>query len=1079
MTFFNEILNKNDTFEIEAIILKDSRIDLIIGRTTIISYNLFSKIPSQLNLSTTSKDKLCDCQPNKDLLPLQSIPKGNILVAQPESTPAVAQTRRLLASLTQETEHLLGTPLLDDDDIDHDKTDVFKPWLPVASNTDVLTQIHFSGSTSLQKRLRTLCTEFRDIFSNELPAKPAAIPEFDLVVDNKKWKVNRNRMPPRQQSPVKQTELYKTIETLQKQGIIERSQSPHYSQVLMVPKPDGSFRMCVDYRALNDCTTDASWPIPNITEMLRRIGAQKPKIFGTMDLTQGYHQAPLSYATRAYTAFITFSGVYQFTRLPFGPKRAPSYFQQMMATVVLAGLIYIICEMYIDDCNVFAETDNEFVDRLRQIFTRFREHNLFLKAAKCYFGFAELDFVGKVLTVQGLKVSRTKIQAVLDFPQPTVGKQLKSFLGTVNYLRDFVRNHSTIVKPLHDMIAKYDRSRKLLWTPESVAAYEEMKLQVSKCTTMHFLSDTAPITLHTDASDYGVGGYLFQTVDKIDQPVAFVSKSLNKSQLRWSVIQKEAYGIYYCCIFLQSLLRDRQFTIRTDHRNLLFITEASNPMIVRWYMALCEFSFTLEFIPGVDNGIADAMSRLCRNNMIDHPREYSPEYVLSSIRIEKHTSKPDDQQYRKIGKMHNSLVGHFGLERTLKHFKDVDDIWQFQRQHIRYFIDHCPCCQKMSMLKAPIHAHGFTTSTYTPMECLNIDFIGPFPDDGYILVIICTFTRWVELYHTTDATALSAAERLLEHFGRYGAPRQIRSDNGPHFIAEVIREFLALVGVEHCLTLAYSKEENAIVERVNKEINRHLRAMTFDNLSLKNYKKSLPFVQRILNSNYSDRLKISASQLLFGNMLNLDTGIFLPVSERMTLLKPLSKVMSDLLSIQSNLLKVAAKELLRTDQLHLQQKDKLERREFLPNSYVLVHYRTGLPPTRLHTHWRGPMKVISGVKSRYTLLDLITGKEKDFHVSDMKPFVFDSAVTDPLDVARRDHMEFFIEKILDHRGNIKKRTELEFLVKWLGYSESEDSWEPYANLRDSDQLHTYLRSKKLLKLIPSKFTTLLAITNGI
>ena len=113
---------------------------------------------------------------------------------------------------------------------DVDKTDAFKPWLPVASTTDVLTQIHFSGSTSLQKRLRTLCTEFRDIFSNELPAKPAAIPEFDLVVDNKKWKVNRNRMPPRQQSPVKQTELYKTIETLRKQGIIEKSQSPHYSQ---------------------------------------------------------------------------------------------------------------------------------------------------------------------------------------------------------------------------------------------------------------------------------------------------------------------------------------------------------------------------------------------------------------------------------------------------------------------------------------------------------------------------------------------------------------------------------------------------------------------------------------------------------------------------------------------------------------------------------------------------------------------------------------------------------------------------------------------------------------------------------
>jgi transposase InsO family protein len=180
----------------------------------------------------------------------------------------------------------------------------------------------------------------------------------------------------------------------------------------------------------------------------------------------------------------------------------------------------------------------------------------------------------------------------------------------------------------------------------------------------------------------------------------------------------------------------------------------------------------------------------------------------------------------------------------------------------------------MSLLKIPIHAHGFTTSTYTPMECLNIDFVGPFPDDGYVFVIIDTFTRWVELYHTPDATALSAAQSLLKHFGRFGAPLQLRSDNGPHFVADVIREFLLLVGTQHCLTLAYSKEENALVERMNKEINRHLRALTFENTSLKKYAESLPFVQRILNSNCSDRLKISASQLLFGNIVNLDRGIF-------------------------------------------------------------------------------------------------------------------------------------------------------------------------------------------------------------
>ena len=149
-------------------------------------------------------------------------------------------------------------------------------------------------------------------------------------------------------------------------------------------------------------------------------------------------------------------------------------------------------------------------DIFTQLFERFRKHNVYLKANKCYFGFKELEFVGKVLSEEGLKISRTKIQSVLDFPLPTVGKQLKSFLGTVNYLRDFVHNHSIIVKPLHDLIANYDKTRRIVWTPETTAAFHEMKLQVSRCSTIHFMSDTAPITLHTDASDYGVGGYLFR-----------------------------------------------------------------------------------------------------------------------------------------------------------------------------------------------------------------------------------------------------------------------------------------------------------------------------------------------------------------------------------------------------------------------------------------------------------------------------------------------------------------------------------------------------------------------------------------
>ena len=638
-------------------------------------------------------------------------------------------------------------------------------------------------------------------------------------------------------------------------------------------------------------------------------------------------------------------------------------------------------------------------------------------------------------------------------------------MGLVNYFRTFVRNHSPTVKPLHALIDNYERTKKIKWTSEAITAFNEVKQQISLGTTMHFMNDFDPIFLHTDASDYGIGGFLFQIVQGKETAIAFHSKSFSKAQLRWSVPQKEAFGIFDTIKQFRQLLESRDFTLRTDHRNLLFIKQSSNPMIVRWYMALSEFNFKLEFISGADNGIADWMSRLCYNHMNDNT-EYSSDDIFVSSIIPKF--KLSNEQYKLISKVHNSTVGHFGVERTIVRLQ-LTSSWPYMRQHVKHFISRCPCCQKMSMLRSPIAAHPFTTSTYTPMECLNIDFIGPFPDGGYILVIVDTFTRWVELYHTDDATALSAAQALLSHFGRFGSPHQLRSDNGPHFISEVIKEFLALVGVEHCLTLAYSKQENAIVERYNKEINRHIRALTYNNPSLKDYRQSLPFVQRILNSNYSDRLKISSADLLFGKTLSLDRGLFLPVEERSISEKPLSQHMSKLLAMQDNLLKASAKELLRTDLLHTSTKQIHLHKEFAPESFVLVNYRTGAPPSRLHTHWRGPMRVVNGSDSRYLLYDLITHKEKIYHVSDMKPFEYDATKTDPLDVSRRDYMEFFIDKIISHEGDINHKKDLHFMVSWLGYDDSKNSLEPYAHLRDTEALHAYLRENNMTQLIPKKF----------
>jgi hypothetical protein len=493
VSFYSELLNKTETFEINATILSSTPIDLVIGRPSIKKYNLFSFLPSQISLPSiisapilltkinhSGVGKVCGCQPERTLQLLESIPTGYPYLAQNES-PTVAQTPALLAAFIFETEKFQGGSGPDEDEIDYDKFDMISSWnttpslstpevlsqrniwntTPLLSTPDVLSQIHIGGSESLQKRLRALCLEFKDIFCNELPSTPAKLEPFDLDVDVKAWQTPANRTPPRPQSAPKQKEILRHIDTMLRHGIIEKSTSAYYSQVLLVAKADSTTRLVIDFRKLNTHTIDASWPIPHIPSMLRRIGAQKPTIFGCVDLTQGYHQAPLSERAKPLTSFITFSGVYQYTRLPFGLKRAPSYFQEQMASVVLNGLIYSSCEMYIADCNIFASSEDQFIDRLREIFLRFRQHYLFLKATKCYFGFPELDFVGKVVSESGLKMSQDKIRSVLDFPIPLVSKQLKSFLGLVNYFHDFIRNHSSTVKPLHALIENYERTKKI------------------------------------------------------------------------------------------------------------------------------------------------------------------------------------------------------------------------------------------------------------------------------------------------------------------------------------------------------------------------------------------------------------------------------------------------------------------------------------------------------------------------------------------------------------------------------------------------------------------------------------------
>jgi hypothetical protein len=1108
ITYENEHNKLKHTILITVFISENSPIDLIIGRATIKKHRFFSTNPSHfgantkptqigksVTVGTGMKNKNSQMKPSQKTdsnfnlstsaclcttlvpeltvtLPTMNLDSGDkhcstdLHRSQRDLHPLLLRTDQFVQGnhVATELPHPIRHNNVVADDEISDKTDTFAPFHTEKSDKDqanFIDQITFEGDEDLQRRCKTLCYKYQHIFTDTLRPKPAAIKPFDLTVDEGMWNTPSNRAPVRVQSPVKEAALLTLVKSMLALGVIVKSVSAYYSQIIMVKKPTGAWRFCIDYRKLNECTPSVAWPIPNTKGIYTRIGNSGADTFGVVDLTSGYHQAPVASNARRFTAFICFAGIFEFTRLPFGLKAAPSYFQEQMASVVLLGLIYMICEMYLDDCIIYGKGNDQFLERLEEVFKRFSKHKILLQPKKCKFGLSKIEYVGREISKDGTSMTPEKVQSVAAFPKPTSNTAMRSFLGLANYMRDFVPNHSHIAHPLHAMIDQTKgKKHPLVWNAAGEKAFIDLKTLISKCPLLYFANDSDPITLMTDASDYGIGGHLFQTVKGQIRTIAFVSKSLTEGQLRWSVIQKEAYAIFYCCTHLEHLLRDRHFTIMTDHKNLIFMSLDSNAMVIRWYIALQEFDYSLEYVPGPQNATADAMSRLCVNRLTTTTTP-PMSTTVSAIIPDREIS---EEHYVIIENCHNAECGHGGVERTVKKIHSLNHQWLYLTQDVKKFIANCACCQKMSQITIPIHSLKYVASTYNTMECLNIDFVGPYPDDGYTLVIIDTFTRWVELYPCTAANAQEALRGLLQHFGRFGCPRAIRSDRGSHFANDLITGFLLAMGTPHNLTLAYSSQENSMVERVNKEVNRHITAYTFDHNIVDDWRLALPFVQRIINSSYSQRTKISPADLLFGKQVQLDRGLLLPFEERPAMPTPLPKYLAKMLTIQDTLTTMSRELLKSQDEKHLAQNSR-EITEFVVGTHVLVAYSTG-PPTRLLTRWKGPMKILRCEGSEYLLLDLVSGKEKVFHIKNMRPFHFIPSKIDPLDVARHDYNEFFVDRILEHEGDFKKMSTLFFLVRWRTYSSEHDSWEPWKNLLHSEQLHVYLHSIGKSRIIP-------------
>ena len=442
--------------------------------------------------------------------------------------------------------------------------------------------------------------EFPEVFS-DLPGRTTAC----------KLSIDTGDAAPRRSHPYRVPNKLKEgvraeVEKLVEMGIVVPSTSPWASPVVPVPKGDGTVRVCVDYRKLNEVTTSDPYYMSTMDEILERVGGSK--IVSKIDLAKGFYQVEVEPLSQEKTAFVSPYGKYEFTRMPFGLKNAPATFQRLMEVVL--GDCYHCSAPYIDDVVVFSNSGAEHVEHLRLVLERMRRYGLTLKEGKCQFGRKKLEYLGHVIGGGELAVPAHRAAAMAEYKQPNTKKQLRSFLGAASYYRQFVQGYARLSSVLSPLTTK-SAPCVVCWTAEGLDAFTGLKVSLVDVCVLTVPTQQDHFVLHTDASGRGIGATLNVLRDGRKLPVAFYSKQLQGAQHNYSATELEGLALFKSIHYFAHYLYGTRFEVVTDHKALVSLLHSRvlNRRLHGWVLQLLEFDFTVEYRPGLENGDADALSR--------------------------------------------------------------------------------------------------------------------------------------------------------------------------------------------------------------------------------------------------------------------------------------------------------------------------------------------------------------------------------------------------------------------------------------------------------------------------------------
>ncbi|GJW25040.1 reverse transcriptase domain-containing protein [Tanacetum coccineum] len=698
--------------------------------------------------------------------------------------------------------------------------------------------------------------------------------------------------------------IKKEVEKLLDAGLIYPiSDSPWVSPVHCVPKKGGmtvvtnddnelvptrlvtGWRVCIDYRKLNEATRKDHFPLPFMDQMLERLAGNEYYCF--LDGFSGYFQIPIDPNDQEKTTFTCPYGTFAYRRMPFGLCNAPGTFQRCMMAI-FHDMIEKTMEVFMDDFSVFGNSFSTCLTNLEKMLKRCEDTNLALNWEKSHFMVKEGIVLGHKISKKGIEVDKAKIDVISKLPHPTTVKGIRSFLGHAGFYRRFIKDFLKISRPMTHLLEKN--------TPfnfeECIQAFQTLKKKLTEALILIAPDWDQPFELMCDASDYAIGAVLGQRIEKHFRPIHYASKTMTEAESNYTTTEKEMLAVVYAFKKFRSYLIMNKSIVYTDHSALkyLFAKKDAKARLLRWVLLLQEFDFKVVDTKGAENLAADHLSRLenphkdvlenkninenfpletlgvisCKSTpwFADYANFHAGNFIIKGMSTQqkrkffkdvKHYFWDDPYLFRTCADqiirrcVHGQEAidilkachegptgGHHSANLTARKVFDAGFYWPTIYKDAHELVKNCDSCQRQGKISQRDEMPQNSIQVCEIFDVWGIDFMGPFPSsrgNKYILVAVDYLSKWVEAKALPTNDARVVVKFLKSLFARFGTPRAIISDRGTHFCNDKFAKVMSKYGVTHRLATAYHPQTSGQVEVSNRGLKRILERTVRENRS--------------------------------------------------------------------------------------------------------------------------------------------------------------------------------------------------------------------------------------------------------